>query len=100
MHHFHSSSSTSREEKAKQDHAWKQLYLVPLLEFHDTIHFVEFVLNIKVPYSKGFPKWGLGASCSTPINSTSPIKLKEDHKKPKEVKEITIICRKVVDIPF
>ena len=100
MNHFHSSSSTSREEKAKQDHAWKHLYLVPLFEFYDTRHFVEFVLNFKVPYSKGFPKWGSRVSCSMPVNSTTPIKLKEDHKQPKEVKEIAIICRKSVEVPF
>jgi len=35
-----------------------------------------------------------------PVNSITPIKLKENHKQPKEVKEIAIICRKAVDIPF
>ena len=74
--------------------------MVPLFEFHDTRHFVEFVLNFKVPYSKGFPKWGSRASCSMPVNSTTPTKLKEDLKQPKEVKEIAIICRKFVDVPF
>jgi len=100
MHHFHSSRSPSREETAKQDHASKHLYLVPLFEFHDTRHFVEFVLNFKVPYSKGFPKWGSRASCSMLVNSTTPIRLNKDDKLPKEVKEITIICRKAVDVPF
>ena len=54
--YFHSPSSTLREERAKRDHAWKQLYLVPLFEFHNTRHFVKFVLNFKVPYSKGISK--------------------------------------------
>ena len=61
--HFHSSSSTLREERSKRDHAWKHLYLVPLFEFHDTRHFVEFVLNFKVSYSKGISKWGLRLPC-------------------------------------
>jgi len=61
--HFHSSISTSREERAKQDHAWKHLYLVPLFEFHDARQFVEFVLNFQVPYSKGISKWGSRLPC-------------------------------------
>ena len=95
MHHFRSSSSTSREENAKQDHAWKHLFLVPLFEFHDTRHFVEFVLNFKVPYSKGFLKWGSRASCSMPVNSTTPTQLKEGPTKLKEAKEFTIFVRKI-----
>jgi len=35
-----------------------------------------------------------------PVNSTTPIKLKDDDKQPKEVKEIAIICRKSVEVPF
>jgi len=99
MHHFHSSSSTSREEKAKQYHAWKHLFLVPLFEFHDTRHFVEFVLNFKVPYSKGFLKWGSRASCSMPVSSTTPTQLKEDPTKLKAAKEFTILCGKAVNLP-
>ena len=98
MPHFHCASSTSWEERAKQDHAWKHLYL-GLFEFHDIRHFVEFVLNFKVPYSKGFPKWGSRASCSIAVNSTTPIKLKEDPTKLKEVKEFAILRRKAVNLP-
>ena len=35
-----------------------------------------------------------------PVNSTTPIMLKEDQKQLKEVKEIIIICRKAMDVPF
>jgi len=34
------------------------------------------------------------------VNSTTPIKLKEDQKQQNKVKEIVIICRKTVDVPF
>jgi len=99
MRHFHSPSSTSREERAKGDHAWKHLFLVPLFEFHDTRHFVEFVSNFKVPYSKWFLKWGSRASCSMPVNSTTPTQLKEDPTKLKEVKEVAKLRRTIVAMP-
>jgi len=35
------------------------------------------MLNFKVPFSKGISKWGLRASCTTPINPTTIIELKE-----------------------
>ena len=50
--HFHSSSSTSWEASSKQIHAWQGPSSVPLFEFHDKRHFMEFYLNFKVPYPK------------------------------------------------
>jgi len=52
--HFHSLNSTSREVSFKQVHAWQGSSLVPLFEFLDKRHFMEFYLNFKVPYPKGF----------------------------------------------
>ena len=75
------------------------LILVPLFEFYDTRHFVKFVLNFKVPYSKWFLKWGSRASCSMPVNSTTPTQFKEDPNKLKEVKEVAKLCRTIVAMP-
>jgi len=56
--HFHSFNSTSWEVNFIQIHAWQGPSLVPLFEFYDKRHFMEFYLNFKVPYPKGFSKWG------------------------------------------
>jgi len=50
--HFHSLNSTSKEVSFKQVHAWQGSSLVPLFEFRDKRHFMEFYLNFKVPYPK------------------------------------------------
>jgi len=42
------------KESFIQIHAWQGSSLVPLFEFHDKRHFMEFYLNFKVPYPKGF----------------------------------------------
>ena len=57
-YHFHSFNSTSWEVTSMQIHAWQGPSLVPLFEFHDKRHFMEFYLNFKVPCPKGFSKWG------------------------------------------
>jgi len=75
--HFHFSNSTLRKVKVQQDHAWKRSSLIPLYEFHDTRHFKEFMLNFKVPFSKGIFKWGLRASCTMPLNPTTIIDLRK-----------------------
>jgi len=58
------------------------------------------MLNFKVPYSKGFSKWGLRASCTMPINPTTIIEPKEGQEKLKEAKKIALICRKATNIPL
>ena len=35
-------------------HAWQGSHSVPLFEFHDKRHFMEFYLNFKVPYPKEY----------------------------------------------
>ena len=35
-----------------QIHAWQGSHSVPLFEFHDKRHFMEFYSNFKVPYPK------------------------------------------------
>jgi len=91
MHNFHSSSSTSREERAKRDHAWKHLYLIPLFEFHDSRHFMEFVLNFKVPYSKGISKWVSRLPC---ISKGSSKEVKEAPQSSKKSRSSLFCARK------
>ena len=57
-YYFHSFNSTSWEASSIQIHAWQGPSLVPLFEFHEKRHFMEFYLNFKLPYPKGFSKWG------------------------------------------
>jgi len=59
-----------------------------------------FMLNFKVPFSKGFSHWGLRASCTLSINLTTIIELKEGQEKLKEANEIALICRKATDMPL
>ena len=51
-YYFHSFNSTLLGASSKQIHAWQGPYSVPLFEFHDKRHFMEFYPNLKVPYSK------------------------------------------------
>ena len=57
-YHFHSFNSTSWEVSSIQIHAWQGFSLIPLFEFHYKRHFLQFYLNFKVPYPKGFSKRG------------------------------------------
>ena len=84
--------------KVQQDHAWKRSSLVPLYEFHDTRHFKEFMLNFKVPFSKGISKWGLRASCSMPINPITIIEPKKGQDKLKAVSytHLTLPTKRIV----
>jgi len=100
IHHFHSLNSTPREENFKQMHVWKASTWTLLSEFHNARHFLEFMLNFKAPFSKGFSIWGLRASCTMPINPTTLIKLKEGQEKLKEAKKIALICRKATNVPL
>ena len=49
---FDSSYSTSREARSKQIHTWQGPSWIPLFEFHNKRHFMEFYSNIKVPCPK------------------------------------------------
>jgi len=88
IHHFHYLNSTSREANVKETRAWKASTWSLLSEFHHARHFLEFMLNFKVPFLKGFSKWGLRASCTMPINPTTIIELKEGQEKLREAKKI------------
>ena len=61
--HFDSFYSTSWEVISIQIHAWQGFSLVPPFEFHDKRHFIEFSLNLKVPFPKGFTQWGTRVPC-------------------------------------
>ena len=80
--------------------AWKPSTWTLLSEFYNARHFLEFMLNFKVSFSKGFSKWGLRASCTMPINPTTIIELKEGQEMLKGAKKIALICRKATDIPL
>jgi len=62
-YHFHSFNSISWEVSYIHIHASQGSSLVPLVEFHDKRHFMEFYLNFKVPYPKAFSKWGSRVPC-------------------------------------
>ena len=87
--HFHSSSSTSWEASSKQIHAWQGPSSVPLFEFHDKRHFMEFYLNFKVPYPKmmgAIKDQGLGEQPESP----------HIHSSPKEVQNIHAMVRNFI----
>jgi len=62
-YYFHSFNSTSWEVSSIEIHAWQDFSLVPLFEFHDKRHFMEFYLNFKVPFANDFTKWGTTVPC-------------------------------------
>ena len=49
-YHFHSFNSISWEASSKQIYTWQGPSSVPLFEFHDERHFMEFYLNFKMPF--------------------------------------------------
>ena len=51
-YHFHSFNSISWEASSKQIYTWQGPSSVPLFEFHDEKHFMEFYLNFKMPFFK------------------------------------------------
>ena len=70
--YFQSLNSTSREVSFKQVHAWQGSSLVPIFEFHDKRHFMEFYLNFKVPFPNGFSKWGSRVPCISIMETIMP----------------------------
>ena len=72
-YHFHSFKSTSWEVSSTQIHAWEGPFLVPLFEFCDKRHSIEFYLNFKVPYPKGFSKWGSRVPSISKLKNSSSL---------------------------
>ena len=56
-----------------QIHAWEGPFLVPLFEFCDKRHSIEFYLNFKVPYPKGFSKWGSRVPSISKLKNSSSL---------------------------
>ena len=79
---FHSSYSTPWEASSDPIHAWQGPSWVPLFEFHNKRHFMEFYSNFKVPYPKmlgGINDQCLGEQPASPHIHSSPKEVQNIH---------------------
>ena len=87
---FHSFNLTSWEVSSMQIHAWQGSHLVPLFEFHDKRHFMEFYSNFNVPYPN------MMGAIKDQASGEQPVSL-HIYSSSKEVKNVHILVRNTVE---